>query len=245
MEWKENPKSPFRVLVKYATRGRSKRFFEGMESIYKYASLPDAIMVLITADTDDSEMNNDEVKERIAQYQNAHIIFGESKSKIDAINRDMDIMPDEWKDWDIIVNFSDDMRFTIFGWDDIIRTNFNDIFPVKMDGYMAYLDPDTKGALSTLLIAGRGWYNKFNFIYDPQFYSLFCDNLVEDCAKYLGLYHYTGFSIYQHFNPAYYPEYGSDAQFIHQQTVGYDIDGKLYHEIMAKGITEYLKQFNL
>lgn len=245
MEWKENPPSPYKILVKYTTRGRRQRFFEGMESIYNLCSRPDFIRVLISCDTNDSEMCNDEVKAKIATYKNAHVIYGESESKIHAINRDFDLMPEEWKDWDIIANFSDDQRFTIFGWDDLIRADFNSVFPEKLNGYMAYLDPDTHGALSTLLIAGRGWYNLFNFVYDGKFKSLFCDNLVEDCAKHLGLYHYTGYSIYVHYNPSYYQNQHADELYIEQQRIGWDVDQKLYNKIMEKGIAEYLKEFNL
>lgn len=239
-------KWPFKILVKYTTKGRRNRFFDGMDSIYNFCSQPDYIRVMVTCDIDDPEMNTKEVKDKIESYKNAHVIYGTSTGKINAINRDMDILPDGFKDWDIIANFSDDQRFTIFGWDDLIRANFNSVFPETLDGYMAYLDPDTQGALSTLLIAGRKFIDRFGFIYDPQFKSLFCDNLVEDCAKHLKKYHYTGYQIYQHFNPAYgHEKFEEDAMFRQQQDLGWDVDQKLYYEIIAKGIPEYLKQFNL
>lgn len=237
-------KWPFKILVKYTTRGRVDRFFEGMETIYNLCSQPDYIRVIITADLDDEKMNNDDVKERISKYKNAHVIYGTSTGKINAINRDMDILPDDFKDWDIIANFSDDQRFTIFGWDDLIRTDFNSVFPETLDGYMAYLDVDTKGSLSTLLIAGRKFIDLFGFIYDPVFISLFADNLVEDCAKHLGKYHYTGYTIYQHLLPCYghLPE---DEMWRIQQDIGWNTDIVTYYDIIAKGIPEYLKQFNL
>lgn len=238
-------KWPFIILVKYATRGRSIRFFEGMDTIYNLCSQPDYIRVLITADENDLEMNNDEVKEKISTYKNAHIVYGKSLNKIHATNRDFDKMPEEWNGWDIIANFSDDQRFTIFGWDDLIRIDFNSVFPETLDGYMAYLDPDTHGALSTLYIAGKAFYSKFGFIYDPQFISLFCDNLVEDCAKHLGKYHYTGYAIYQHLNPSYYNNAHADQMYIEQQRIGWEVDMKTYYELKENGIGEYLKRFNL
>lgn len=236
---------PFLILVKYTTRGRVDRFFEGMESIYNLCSLPDYIRVLITADEDDLTMNNDAVRERISKYPNAHIVYGISDNKIHAINRDFDKLPKGWEKWAIIANFSDDQRFTIYGWDDLIRIDFNQIFPETLDGYMAYLDPDTKGALSTLYIAGRAWFDKFGWVYDPKFQSLFCDNLVEDCAKYLGKYHYTGYDIYRHLNPSYYNNVGSDKLYKEQQKIGWEIDSKTYYSIKEKGLKEYLKEFNL
>ncbi len=236
-------KWPFKILVKFATRGRPQRFFDGMESIYSLCSQPDHIRVLITADLDDPLMNNNEVKERICQYKNAHIIYGVSQNKIHACNRDFDIMPEEWMDWDIVANFSDDMRWTIFGWDDLIRTDFNQISP-DFSHFIAYLDPDTKGALSTLFISGRAWYDMFGWIYDARYFkSLFCDNLVEDCAKRLGKYHYTGYSIYKHLNPSY-GHLPKDEMYEEQQRIGWDEDQKMYYKIINQvGLDIYLKEF--
>lgn len=232
---------PFKILVKYASRGRPGRFFDGMDSIYNNCALKDAIRVLITLDEDDVTMNNDVVRNRIKEYPNTHVIFGKSENKIHATNRDMDLLPEEWRDWQIIANFSDDQRFNIYGWETMIMVDFNSVSP-DFSHFMAYLDQDTRGALSTLYIAGRKWYDQFGFIYDPQFKSLFCDNLVEDAAKHLGKYHFTGYCIYQHLNPAYghLPE---DELFRSQQDIGWDVDQKLYYDIKAKGITEYLKRF--
>ena len=237
-------KWPFKILVKYATRGRVDKFFDGMESIYNLCSQPDYIRVLITADEDDNSMNNDEVRKRILKYKNAHVIYGSSTGKINAINRDFDIMPDEWKDWDIIANFSDDQRWTAKDWDDRIRIDFNSVSP-DFSHFMAYLDPDTHGALSTLYIAGRKFFDMFKWVYDPVFIALFCDNLTEDCARHLGKYHYTGYSIYVHLNPAYYPHLGEDQMFRQQQDIGWSVDQWTYYKIKENGIENYLKQFNL
>jgi len=236
-------KWPFIVLVKFATRGRVDRFFAGMDSIYNLCSQPDYIRVLITADTDDSQMNTEEVRQRISKYKNAHIIYGESKNKIHATNRDLDNLPEGWNNWDIIANFSDDQRFTIFGWDEMIRIDFNSVSP-DFSHYIAYLDPDTHGALSTLFIAGRKFVDFFGWIYDPQFLSLFCDNLSEDCAKAMGKYHYTGYSIYQHFNPSYgYQDFKPDQMYLEQQRIGWDIDQKTYYKIKEQGIDNYILKF--
>lgn len=220
---------PFKILVKYTTRGRVDRFFEGMESIYNLCSQPEHMRVLITCDLDDKIMCNDEVKNRIEGYKHAHVIYGTSTGKINAINRDMDILPDDFKDWDIIANFSDDQRFTIFGWDDLIRTDFNSVFPETLDGYMAYLDTDTQGALSTLLIAGRKFMDLFGFIYNPVYISLFADNEMEDIARMMGKFHYTGYTIYQHLLPAYghLPE---DEMWRIQQDIGWNTDSIIYYE---------------
>lgn len=235
---------PFKILVKYASRGRKDRFFAGLDNIFELAEFPDKLLVLISLDLDDPEMCNDEVKGRLSTYKNISVHYGLSENKIHACNRDFDKIPEHFKDWNIVCNFSDDQRWTEKAWDRMIMIDFNSVSP-DFSHYMAYLDPDTKGSLSTLFISGRGWYDRFQWIYDPQFVSLFCDNLAEDAAKHLGKYHYTGYSIYQHFNPAYkYNDFPEDEMFRKQQDIGWDVDQKLYYKIIGEGIENYLKQFD-
>lgn len=235
---------PFKILVKYASRGRRQRFFDGLDNIFELAEFPDRILVMVTVDISDIEMNNVEAKEKLTTYKNVHVIYGISNNKIHACNRDLDKIPDDWKDWKIICNFSDDMRWFMRGWDTLLRVDFNQVSP-DFSHYMAYLDPDTKGALSTLLICGRKFFDCFGFIYDEIFLSLFADNLVEDCAKHLGKYHYTGYQIYQHFNPAYgYEKFEEDLQFRQQQDLGWSVDSKTYYDLMALGIEKYLEKFD-
>ena len=233
------------ILVKYASRGRPERFLAGLENIYATCSSPEQLRVLVTADIDDDTMRNDEMRDKINSYQNCKVIYGTSKNKIDATNRDLNILPSGFEDWNILVNFSDDMRWTASGWDDIIIKDFKSISP-DYSHYLAYLDPDTHGVLSTLFIAGKKWVDTFGFIYDPKFISLFCDNLVEDCAKKLNKYHYTSYSIYQHFNSAYgYSDFPADKMFIEQQEIGWSIDRKTYEEIHEYGLDAYLQNFDL
>lgn len=237
---------PFIILVKYASRNRPDRFLDGLKNIYDTCAQPNYIRVLVTADLDDPTMCNQEMRDKINSYPNCEVIYGTSENKIHAINRDLDILPDNFKGWHIVANFSDDQRWTMAGWDDIIRTQFNFTSP-DFSHYIAYRDPDTGDALSTLLIAGRKWIDTFGFIYDPIFVSLFCDNIVEEAAKHLGKYHYTGQEIYRHFNSAYnYPDFPKDDQFIQQQSIGWDVDMKLYHKIHREGgIAKYLEKFDL
>lgn len=235
---------PFKILVKYASRGRKQRFFDGLDNIFATCEFPDRMLVLISLDEDDAEMCNDEVKAKLATYSNIKVCWGLSKNKIHACNRDFDKIPNEFKDWQIVCNFSDDQRWTAYGWDTMIRVDFNNVSP-DFSYYMAYLDPDTGGALSTLFICGRKFFDCFGFVYDDIFLSLFADNLVEDCARYLGKYHYTGYQIYQHFNPAYgYEKFEEDAMFRQQQDLGWSVDSRTYYDLTAIGIEKYLEKFD-
>ena len=117
------------ILVKYASRGRPERFLAGLENIYATCSQAEQLKVLVTADIDDSTMCNEEMRNKIESFQNCKVIYGTSKNKIDAINRDLGILPTEFEDWEILVNFSDDMRWTIPSWDEYIRSDFKLFYP--------------------------------------------------------------------------------------------------------------------
>lgn len=238
-----NPYYPFKILIKYATKGRPERFFGGMDSIYNLCEMPEHLRVLVTADIDDPNMFNDMVKERVEKYKNAKIIYGTSKGKINAINRDMDILPNGFEDWDILVNFSDDQRFVMPRWDMYLRVHFNSLAP-DMDGYLSFLDPDTKGALTTTAIIGRKYYERFGFIYDPIFDSLFCDNMADDAAKALGKYHFIALELIHHYNPSYgYKDFLPDQMYIDQQKIGWTKDKETYYRLKAEGIVNYLLKF--
>lgn len=207
--------NPFKILFKYPSRGRVERFFAGMDSIYNNLNDRQNFHVLITADTDDPTMNNEEIRERIKKYPNAFIIYGESKSKIDAINRDFDVVG-EWKDFDILICMSDDMRFNTYGFDDMIRVDTNSLSPL-FDCLMHYPDQDAKSALATLYVAGRRWFEFRNRkIYHPSYKSLWCDNEEMEVAKICGKYRYPGYLICLHMNPAY-GHLERDALFNEQQ----------------------------
>jgi hypothetical protein len=232
-----------KLLIKYASRERPERFLAGMDNIFSTVGNIDNIRVVVSADIDDASMNSKEMMDKINSFPNTIVYYGTSKNKIDATNRDLDSLPPGFEDWDIIANYADDQRFTAVGWDMIIMSDFRAVSP-DFSHYIAYLDPDTNGALSTLYIAGRKFYERFGFIYDPEFISLFCDNLVEDCAKALGKYHFNRTQIYRHHNPAYgYKRFEVDDMFKRQQAVGWDIDQKTYYRIKNEGIFNYLEKF--
>jgi hypothetical protein len=188
---------PFKILYKYPSRGRPDRFFDGLDSIVNNTADRGYYHISATLDLDDHTMNNEAVKNRIAEYENVSIAWGYSKSKIDAVNRDM---PDY--DFDILVNMSDDMRFNIYGADQMIRVDMNQWFP-DFFGLLHYPDQDAKEYLATMYIAGKRFYQHFGYIYHPSYKSLWCDNEVMEVAKKIGRYKYCGYQINVHLNPAY------------------------------------------
>lgn len=229
--------NPPHILFKYPSRNRPDRFFKSLDSIYNNLDDPYNFHVSCTLDLDDTTMNNEDVIEKINQYKNISIEWGTSTSKINAVNRSM---PDY--DWDICMVVSDDMIYNIYGFDTMVRVDMMNWFP-NMDGLLHYPDQDAKEHLATMVIMGKNFYSKFNFLYDPNFKSLWCDNLLQRVAQYLGLYKYCGYQINLHLNPAY-GHLTKDDLFLEQQG-HWEHDQLLHDKIIANGVDNYLKQFNL
>lgn len=178
-----------KILIKFASRSRPFKFFNCIKNIFDHQT-ENAITVLCSLDDDDPTMTTAQIKDWFARYRNRGIIscFGKSLNKIHAINRDMHIV----QDWDILINFSDDMLFTKKGFDAIIIAAMKEHFP-DTDGVLHFHDGHKYGAqLMTMSILGRKYYDRFNYIYHPDYISLWSDNEAMDVAKLLGRYKYMG-----------------------------------------------------
>ena len=161
-----------KILVKFPTRGRRDLFFQTLDLYYSMALDKKNLFFLVSLDNDDPEMSNADVNEKLLSYDNLKFFYGVSKSKIHAVNRDLDLFMD---DFDIIILASDDMIPQILGYDEIIRNKMNEFYP-DLDGILFFNDGYRKDELNTLCILGREYYYRFGYIYYPGYVSLFADN---------------------------------------------------------------------
>jgi hypothetical protein len=212
-----------KILFKYPTRGRRERFFAGLDSIVNNLADLENFQIQVTADADDKEMAQREVFERIKKYPNTEIIYGISKSKIDAVNRDMPL----FRDWDIVVVMSDDMEFRFYGFDEVLRQQFED---ENFDKLIHIPDNDARNILAVMYIAGRDFVKRFGYLYNPIYQSLFCDDDIQAVAKRLGCYHYVDCAgLIFHANMAYGHQ-PKDEMFIRQQEIGWSVDRLTYEK---------------
>ena len=161
--------------------------------------------ILVSYDEDDATMDGIE-----ELYKgNSKVVFckGTSTSKINAINRDLNVI----NDWDILVNMSDDMIFTQNGFDAFIRGGFDDL-----DQCLHFPDGNTKN-LITMSILGRRYFERFGYIYHPDYVSLFCDNEQMEVAQMLGCYKYIEKDIFNHLHPSY-GKAANDEQYNHTES---------------------------
>lgn len=188
---------PHKILFKYTSRSRVNNFFRGLDSIINNLANKKDYHILCSFDVDDKEYANPQFIERLNAYTNVSHYFGISTSKIYAINRDILLAPE----WDILVNMSDDFIFTQWGFDDIIRTAFQQHFP-DLDGFLHFHD-GFQPRLATMSIIGKKWFDRTGYIYHPSYITEFCDNEENEKAKRLGKYRYMGndMKIMMHLHP--------------------------------------------
>lgn len=198
------------ILFKLTSRSRPFNLIRALNSIENNVTNPH-YQILISMDEDDISCNNPDFKKQLGRNYGWHVypVFGNSKNKIDAINRDMVTM----QAWDILVNVSDDQIFTMKGFDERIRLAFLSFTP-DLDGYIHFRDSNhnTIDALCTLSIIGRKYYERDNYIYHPSYQSVWCDNESMEVAKKRGKYHFVNELIFEHLHPAY-GKAKTDAQY--------------------------------
>ena len=185
-----------KILIKFPTRNRKTKFFNVLKIYQTLANNLDNILFLITIDEDDIEMNNSDCLEILSSFKNCQVVVGHSLSKVHAINRDMDYA----KDWDILLLASDDMIPQIKGYDEIIINKMKDIYP-NTDGVLWFNDGFKKSELNTICILGKRYYEKFNYIYYPEYKSTWCDNEFMTVANLLGKQTYFDDVIIKHEHP--------------------------------------------
>lgn len=157
------------------------------------------IEYVISMDEDDVSMNNEQVRDRLNGLIDGGVdikyFYGNSKTKIEAINADMDKASD---DWDMVFNGQDDMIPTAEGYDDVMLTRLFELFPDTdgavwlNDQYMGYDEN------CTIVSAGRKYYERFGYIYYPGYGSVFADNEYTEVGKALGLLVYVSDRIVKH-----------------------------------------------
>lgn len=178
------------ILFNFASRSRPDKFNRLVASIYDICTQP--FTILAKVDDDDPTRS---------QYDLSRVTHapGLSMSKVHAINRS--IPP---TGWDIIVDISDDFVLTRPGFDMLIREHCgpNDVvhFPEK------YAESEVvKGKNESIIIMaimGNQYYNKFGYIFQPAYSSLFCDNELTRVAQREGAYKRIEEVIFYHAHPA-------------------------------------------
>lgn len=185
-----------KILCKVTSRGRPQELIKCIDTYLNLCENPNNLKWLFSFDKDDLLINNSEFIDLLYSKINSPIIiFGESSSKIDAINRDVNIYGG---DWDILVNISDDQLAECNGWDTQIITNM----PETLDFSLWFYDGH-QHRINTMEIIGRNYYDRFKYIYFPEYKSFYCDNESTDVAIKLGKMKKIDICIIKHYHYAW------------------------------------------
>jgi hypothetical protein len=186
-----------KILVKFPTRSRPEQFLKTLSEWYNKAKDNSNIEYLISYDKDDSKMSPTVIARAKSIGNNIKLVPGYSKSKIDACNRDIK----KAAAWDIVLLISDDMFIQVDGWDEILRDNMKKHYP-DTDGCLWFHDSHQK-RICTLSCMGKKYYNRFNYMYHPDYKSLWCDNEFTDVANKLHRMTYIDIKLVNHQHPCW------------------------------------------
>lgn len=218
----------YKILYKFPTRSRPDKFFAAIENIISM-SASNNYKIVVTIDEDDETMNNDYVASTVLAHQKSYdllVMLGNSEGKIHAVNRDMDKITNAY-DWDIVVVMSDDMKFVVYGFDNAIRAAFD---KYGLDSVIHFNDGNSyKDKLMTLNVQGRINYDRFKYLYNPEYISLWCDNEQMEVAKLIGNYYYMGDKpvIVNHLHPCHVQGVVYDDLLRHTETF-YRVDEQTF-----------------
>ena len=179
-----------KILIKFPTRGRPQQFISTLNKYIEYAD--GELEFVISLDIDDVTMNNFDMIERLNQYDNLVYNFGKSNNKIHAVNRDM-----KGREFDILLLASDDMVPVKKGYDTIIKTAMSKLYP-DTDGVLWFNEGHLGMRNNTLSIMGKKYYDRFNYIYHPDYKSVWCDNEFTEVSCMLGKQTYIDIVIIEH-----------------------------------------------
>jgi hypothetical protein len=177
-----------KILYKLATYGRPhmlKRTLDNIEGL----SASDNFFILVTSDGDDKSMDLFEGYETDSHV--SIVRYPGRVTKVQNMNRGIELVPE----WDILVGMSDDMLFTVQGFDDVIRKSFD-----NLDQCLHFPDGNRRDLL-TLPVMGRTYYERFGYIYHPDYISLWCDNEMMQVARMLNAYKFVDVDIVNHLHP--------------------------------------------
>ncbi len=191
-----------KILYTFASRSRPEKFLKCLDNIYHNAKHTD-FTINASLDVDDPSMHTEAMREQLGNYANLTIRWGFSKNKIDAINRAVGDT-----DFDVLVNMSDDMLFIQKGFDKIITDAFRvsaspDSSQFDLDQLIHFPDQNQGDNCMTMYIAGRDYYKRDGYIYNPECKSLWADIISQETGQARGKYKYVPERIFNHLHPSF------------------------------------------
>lgn len=180
-----------KFLINLASRSRPEKFHACMDNLSKcFTNYQVAVKV---------DRNDPTLRQYLSKaYPEILLYIGHSKTKVEAINRDIPLY-----DWEIIVNTSDDILWRLNAGSEIINNYEPDTFLHFPEPYAeSQAEKRKKESICVCSIMDRKYFDRFGYIYNPEYKSLWCDNEATELAKKLGRYKFVNKVIFEHMHPA-------------------------------------------
>ena len=181
------------ILIKFPSRGRPDKFKSTLSNHLSKLSGKNEVKFVFSFDVDDKKMNNDNIRNFLNSLNiNCSINYGHNQNKIQAINADL-----ENENFDVLILIADDMIPLIQDYDEII----SDIFSNCENGLDSTIHFNTTrwgSILDIWCIMGKKYYDRFNYIYHPDYKSIFCDNEYTEIANKLNRKIYSEKCLFEH-----------------------------------------------
>lgn len=170
-----------KILIKFPTRGRPNKFKNTLERYIYLSSGQHDLKFVCTFDEDDETMNTAEMRNYLDSLDvNLVYTFGKNKNKIEAINANL-----EGEEFDILILAADDLVPIVQSYDNIIAEEIKKS-PYGLDTSLFFMSTRWTFELDIKCIMGKAYYDRFKYIYHPDYKSLFCDNEYTEVAEILG-----------------------------------------------------------
>lgn len=184
-----------KFLFKFPSRGRPETFKDTLKKHIDFLSNNNEYEFIFTFDKDDDKMNNDDIKNFIKdQGIKYKIHYGDSKNKIEAINANI-----EGEDFDVLILIADDMIPARNNYDEIIV----DIFTKSknhLDSTIHFNTTRWSNILDIWCIMGKPYYDRFKYIYNPIYKTIYADNEYTEVAKLLDRWVFSEIFLFNHKN---------------------------------------------
>ena len=217
-----------KLLFKYPTRSRPRLFAETLHTWRSLLSGKHHYKWLISMDTNDNTMNVERIKDMLNRFEDTDYYYGNSTSKIMAVNADLDKCPL----FDILILVSDDQIPVVPGFDDHLVNEMVDAFP-NLDGCIWHYDNRTKD-ICTLPIMGSTYFHKYGYIYNTAYQSLWADNEMTVVAQNAGKIKYYDQVLIEH---RWRDVIGNDHLMTHNESF-YQQDSIVFQQRKAAGFGE-------
>jgi hypothetical protein len=184
-----------KILMKFTSRSRFNQLKDCIKKYYDLADDTKNMRWLFSFDIDDESYDKADFNSFLHELGIDWTIHqAKSENKIDAINRDVCFE----KDWDILLNISDDQMPVVQGYDNMIRSEMDAENTLSL-----WFNDGHQDRINTQEIVGQSYYNKLGYIYHPSYKSLFCDNESTEVAISLGKMKKINTSIIRHYHPSW------------------------------------------